>query len=42
MSEPVFAQLLGLNNASISRPSDFKALTDQLPATISGVRLSFE
>jgi hypothetical protein len=38
----VFAQLLGLNTASISRPSDFKALADQLPAVVSGVRLSFE
>jgi len=38
----VFAQLLGLNDASFSSPNDFKALADQLPAAVSGVRLSFE
>ena len=38
----VFAQLLGLKDASFSSPNDFKALADQIPGVISGVRLSFE
>jgi hypothetical protein len=38
----VFAQLLGLKSATISSPNDFKPLTDALPKTLTGVKLTFE